>query len=116
MGLRSRTKVFRGIGNPKQMVAGFFGKTAHVVTVLLEKRWAINSELYTKISLEKFEKRIIVHNGNASARTSAQISAFLTGQNVQSMGQPLRSPDLAVNDFLLFPHISQRFSPNTNFC
>ena len=52
---------------------------------------------------------------------SAQIGAFLTGQNVELMGQPSHSPDLAPNDFFLFKHIKkilhgQRFSPNTNFC
>ena len=67
------------------------------------------------------EKGIIVHNGNASSWTSAQISASLTGQNVELMGHPPYSPDLALNDFFIFPHIKkilrgQRFSPNTNFC
>ena len=79
---------------------------------------------YTTICLPKVfgeirktnkRKRIIVHHGNTSSHTSAQISALLTGQNVELMGHPPYSPDLAPNDFSLFPHIKkkmrgQRFS------
>ena len=47
--------------------------------------------------------------------TSAEISAFLTGQNVELMAHPTYSADLALNDFFLFQHIKkkmrcQRFS------
>ena len=47
--------------------------------------------------------------------TSAQATVFLTGQNVELMGHPPYSLDLASNDFFLFPHTNkkirgQRFS------
>jgi len=55
-----------------------------------------------------------MHNDNASAHTSAQTSALLTGQSIELVGAPNRT-DLAPNDFFLFPHIKikmrgQRFS------
>ncbi|XP_070070207.1 histone-lysine N-methyltransferase SETMAR-like [Drosophila takahashii] len=118
------TKVIRGRSTSKQMVACFFGKTGHVATVPLEQRRTVNSEWYTTISLPEIfgeirktikRRRIILHHDNASSHTSAQTSAFLTGQNVELMGHPPYSPDLAPNDFFLFPHIKrkmrgQRFS------
>ena len=67
----------------------------------------MNSEWYTTICLQKSsgkfeqEKRIIVQHGNASSHTSAQLSALLTGQNVELMGHLPYSPDLAPNDFSL---------------
>ena len=99
------------------MVACFFGKTGHVATVPLEQRRTVNSEWYTTICLpevfgeiRKTNKRrwIIVYHDNARSYTSAQTSAFLTGQNVELIGHP-------ANDFFLFLHIKkkmhgQRFS------
>ena len=78
------TKAVCGKSASKQIVDGFFGKTDHVAIVPLEQRCPVNSEWYTTISLEQFEKqtrkeRISVHHGNASIRTSAQISSFLNG-------------------------------------
>ena len=118
------TKVVRARSTSKQMVACFFGKTGHVATVPLEQRRTVNSEWYTTICLpEVFEeirktnrrKRIILHHDNASSHTSRQTTAYLTGQNIEIMGHPPYSPDLAPNDFFLFPHIKnklrgQRFS------
>ena len=82
------------------MVACFFCKTGHVATVPFEQRSTLNSEWYTTICLPKiFEvirktnkrRRILVHHDN-----------FFSGQNVELMG-----PDLAPNDFFLFPHIKK---------
>ena len=97
------------------MVVCFISKTGHVETVPLEQPCTINSEWYTTISLVKFEKRTrkvesLCNNGNASSRKSAQISAFLIGQNVELMGQPPYILDLAPNDFFLFPHNKKIFN------
>ena len=79
----------------KQMLACFFCKTGHVATVPLEHRRRVNSEWYTTICLPNVfgeirktnkKRRINAYNSNASSRTSAQISAFLNGQNVELMG------------------------------
>lgn len=118
------TKVVRGRSASKQMVACFFGITGHVATVALEQRRTVNSEWYTTICLPvvigeirktQKKRRIILHHDNASSHTSAQTKEFLTDQNIELMGHPPYSPDLAPNDFFLFPHTKnklrgQRFS------
>ena len=105
------SKVVCGKITSKQMVACFFCKTVHVATVPLEHRRTLNSEWYTTICLPKVfgeirktnkSRRIMVHHGNAISYISAQISALLTGQNVDIMGHPPYSPDLAPNDFFHF--------------
>ena len=93
------------------MVACSFCKTGYVANVPVEHRRAVNSERYTTICLPSVYgeirkttkwRRIIVLHDNASSNTSAQTSLFLTGQNVELMGHPPYSPDLAPNDFFLF--------------
>ena len=106
------------------MVACFLCKTGSVATVPLEQSRIVNSEWYTAICLPKVfgeirktnkRRRFIVYHGNPSSHTSAQITALLTGQNVELTGHPPYSPDITPNDFSLFPHIKkkmrgQRFS------
>jgi histone-lysine N-methyltransferase SETMAR len=118
------TKVVREKSTSKQMVACFFGITGHVATVALEDRKTVNSEWYTTICLphvfevirkKSKKRRIILHHDNASSHTAAPTMAFLTGQKIELMGHPPYSPDLAPNDYFLFPTIKnklrgQRFS------
>lgn len=118
------TKVVRARSTLKQMVALFFGKTGHVATVPLEDRRTVNSEWYTTICLPKVfkeirktnrKRRIILHHDNASSHTSNQTTEYLTGKNIELMGHPPYSPDLAPNDFFVFPVVKkklrgQRFS------
>ena len=106
------------------MVACFFGINGHVATVPLRERRTVNSDWYTTICLLKVleeirktnkKRRIILHHDNASSHTSAKTREYLSGQNIELMGHPAYSPDLAPNDFFLFPHIKnklrgQRFS------
>ena len=42
------------------------------------------------------------------SHTPAQTSVFLTVQNVELMGYPPYSPDLASNDFFLLQHIKKK--------
>ena len=100
------TKVVRGRRTSKQMVACFFCKTGHVASV--EHYRTFNSECYSTICLHKVlgvirktnkRKRIIVRHDNTSSHTSAQTSAFLTGQNVELMAHPPYSSDLAPINF-----------------
>ena len=62
----------------------FFCKTGHVASVLLQHRRTVNSEWHSTICLPKLfgeirktnqRRRMIVHHGNESSHTSAQISA-----------------------------------------
>ncbi|GBP35642.1 Mariner Mos1 transposase [Eumeta japonica] len=90
----------------------------------LENCKTVNSEWYTTICLpELFEdirknnrqRRIILHHDNASCHTPAETTRFLEGQKIEWTGHPPYSPDLASNDFYLFPNAKnklrgQRFS------
>ncbi|GFT01071.1 putative DD34D transposase [Nephila pilipes] len=111
------TKVVRGRSTSKQMIACFFGINGHVATVALEQRRTVNSEWYTTICLPEVigeirkkqkNRRIILHHDNASSHTSTQTKAFLTERKIELMGHPPYSPDLAPNDFFLFPHIKNK--------
>lgn len=111
------TKVTRSRSVAKRMVACFFTKTGHVATVPLENQKTVNSAWYTSICLpEVFGKlretnpnrRIILHHDNASSHTSHQTIEYLTTQKIELMGHPPYSPDLAPNDFYLFPRIKDK--------
>lgn len=111
------TKVVRARSTAKQMVACFFGIKGHVATVPLTKRRTINSEWYTTICLPEVfaairetnrQRRFILHRDNASSHTSANTNAYLMGENIEFMGHPPYSPDLAPNDFFLFPTIKKK--------
>lgn len=118
------TKVTRSRSVAKQMVACFFTKTGHVATVALENQKTVNSAWYTTICLPEvfgklretnLKRRIILHHDNASSHTSRHTSEYLATQNIELMTHPPYSPDLAPNDFFLFPRIKdkmrgQRFS------
>ena len=118
------TEVARARRTYKQMMTCFFGKTRHVAIIPLEQRKTVNSEWYTNICLpvvfqeiRKINRRrwITFHNDIASSHTSPQTTAFLSTQNIDLMSQPPYKPDLAPNDFFLFPYVKhkirgQRFS------
>ena len=106
------------------MNACFFGKTRHVGIVPLKQRRTVNSEWYTtsclpvvfqEIKETNRRRRITLHHDNANSHTSAQTTAFLSTQNIDLMTHPPYRPDLAPNDFCLFPYVKnkmrgQRFS------
>lgn len=111
------TKVVRARSISKQMIASFFGINGHIATIPLENRKTVNSEWYTTICLPEIFKeirknnqrrRIILHHDNASSHTSVQTTQYLTGQNIELMGHPPYSPDLAPNDFFLFPFVKNK--------
>ncbi|XP_031634629.1 histone-lysine N-methyltransferase SETMAR-like, partial [Contarinia nasturtii] len=118
------TKVVRARSVAKQMVACFFAISGHVATVPLEDRKTVNSDWYTTIFLPEVfgelrknnhRRRIILHHDNASSHKSHHTTEYLTAQKIELMGHPPYSPDLAPNDFFLFPSVKkklhgQRFS------
>ena len=111
------TKVVRTRSTSKQMVACFFGKIGHFATIALEQCRTVNSEWYTthclpvvfqEIRKTNLRRRIILHHDNASSHTSAQTTAFLSTQSIVLMKHPPYSPDLAPNDFFLFPYVKNK--------
>ena len=88
-----------------------------MATVPIAQRRMINSEWNTTICLPKVfrkiretnrRRRIILRHYNARSHTSAQTRDFLRTGNIELMGHPAYSPDLAYNDFFLFPHIKNK--------
>ena len=102
----------------------FRKKTGHVAIVPLEQRRTVTSEWYTNICLPVVfqelrktnrRRRITLQHDNASSHTLAQTTAFLSTQKIDLMSHPPYCPDLAPNDFFLFPYVKskmrgQRFS------
>ena len=74
------------------------------VVVIMQDR----THPFRKIRNTNRRRRIIVHHDNASSHTSAQTSAFFNVKNVELMDHPPYSPDLAPNDFFLFPYIKKK--------
>ncbi|CAH1998673.1 unnamed protein product [Acanthoscelides obtectus] len=54
------------------------------------------------------ERRIILHQDNASSHTAQKTRQYLTEGNVELLDHPPYSPDLSPNDFLTFPKIKNR--------
>lgn len=111
------TKVARSRSVGKQMVACFFSITGHVATVPLVEQRTVTANWYVIIgfpaAFEEVRKtnprrRIILHHDNASAPTAHQTLAYLKNENVELMTHPSYSPDLAPNEFILFPKIKKK--------
>ncbi|CAH1956331.1 unnamed protein product [Acanthoscelides obtectus] len=51
------------------------------------------------------ERRIILHQDNASSHTAQKIRQYLTEGNVELLDHPPYSPNLSPNDFFTFPKI-----------
>lgn len=111
------TKVARSRSIGKQMVANFFSITGHVVTVPLIQQRTVTSQWYTTIGLTTAlqevrknnpNRRVILHHDNASAHTGKLTLAYLNNENVELMTHPPYSPDLAPNDYFLFPKIKEK--------
>ncbi|CAH2000207.1 unnamed protein product [Acanthoscelides obtectus] len=85
------TEVIRSRSVSKKMVATFVSKA--VITELRK----INPE-----------RRIILHQDNASSHTTQKTRQYLTEENVELLDHPPYSPDLSPNDFFTFPKIKNR--------
>ncbi|GBP94503.1 Mariner Mos1 transposase [Eumeta japonica] len=80
-------------------------------------RKTVDSKWYTTIYLpdifEEIRKnnrqhRIILHHDDVSCHTSAETTRSLEGQKIELAGHPPYSPDLALDDFYLFPSVKDK--------
>ncbi|CAH1980053.1 unnamed protein product [Acanthoscelides obtectus] len=80
------------------------------------------ADWYTTICLAKVitelrkinpERRIILHQDNASSHTAQKTRQYLTEDNVELLDHPPYSPDLSPNDFFTFPKIKNRLHAQT---
>ncbi|CAH1976428.1 unnamed protein product [Acanthoscelides obtectus] len=101
----------------KNMVATFVSKAGHIATIPLNERKTVTADWYTTICLPKVitelrkinpERRIILHQDNASSHTAQKTRQYLTEENVELLDHPPHSPDLSPNDFFTFAKIKNR--------
>ncbi|CAH1999729.1 unnamed protein product [Acanthoscelides obtectus] len=114
---QSAVWVFQGEENPTKMVATFVSKAGHIATIPLNEQRTVTADWYTTICLPKViselrkinpERRIILHQDNASSHTAQKTRQYSTGENVELLDHPPYSPDLSPNDFFTFPKIKNR--------
>ncbi|CAH1992497.1 unnamed protein product [Acanthoscelides obtectus] len=117
------TKVNRSRSVSK-MVATFVSKAGHIATILLNEQRTVTADWYTTICLPKVitelrkinpERRIILHQDNASSHTAQRTRQYLTEENVEILDHHPYSPDLSPNDFFTFQKIKNRLRWNKCF-
>ncbi|CAH2010451.1 unnamed protein product [Acanthoscelides obtectus] len=95
------------------MVATFVSKAGHIATITLNEQRTVTEDWYTTVCLPKVitelpkinpERRIILHQDNASSHTAQKTRQYLTEENVELLDHPPYSP----NDFFTFPKIKNR--------
>ncbi|CAH1978130.1 unnamed protein product [Acanthoscelides obtectus] len=111
------SKVIRSRSVPKKMVATFVSKAGHIATIPLNEQRTVTADWYTTICLPKVitelrkinpERRIILHQDNASSHTAQKTRQYLTEETVELLDHPPYTPDLSPNDFFTFPKIKNR--------
>ncbi|CAH1958820.1 unnamed protein product [Acanthoscelides obtectus] len=109
---QSAVWVFQGEEKPTKMVATFVSKAGHIATIPLNEQRTVTADWYTTICLPKViteirkinpERRIMLHQENASSHTAQKTRQYLTEENVELLDHPPYSPDLSPNDFFTFP-------------
>ncbi|CAH2002385.1 unnamed protein product [Acanthoscelides obtectus] len=88
-----------------------------IKTFPLNEQRTVTADWYTTICLPKVitelrkinpERRIVLHQDNASSHTAQTTRQHLTKKNVELLDHPSYSPDLSPNDFFTFPKIRNR--------
>ncbi|CAH1997479.1 unnamed protein product [Acanthoscelides obtectus] len=111
------TKVIRSRSVLKKMVATLVSKAAHIATIPLNEQITVTADWYTTICLPKVitelrkinpERRIILHQDNASSHTAQKTRQYLTEENVELLDHPPYRPDVSPNDLFTFPKIKNR--------
>ncbi|CAH1986792.1 unnamed protein product [Acanthoscelides obtectus] len=86
-------------------------------TKVIRSRSVSKKMVYTTICFPKVitelrkinhERRIILHQDNASSHTAQKTRQYLTEENVELLDHPAYSPDLSPKDFFTFPKIKNR--------
>ncbi|CAH1953450.1 unnamed protein product [Acanthoscelides obtectus] len=111
------TKVIRSRSLSKKMVATFVSKAGHIATIPLNGQKTVTVDWYTTTCLPKVitelrniipERRIILHQDNASSHTAQKTRQYFTEENVELLDHPPYSPDLNPYGFCTFPKITNR--------
>ncbi|CAH1995657.1 unnamed protein product [Acanthoscelides obtectus] len=111
------TKVIRSRSVSKKMVATFVSKAGRIAKIPLNEHRTVTADWYTTICLPKVitelrkinhERRIILHQDNASSHTAQKTRQYLMEENVELLDHLPYNPDLSPNDFCTFPKIKNR--------
>ncbi|CAH2018787.1 unnamed protein product [Acanthoscelides obtectus] len=103
--------VFLGEEKPTKVIPG------HIATIPLNEQITVTADWYTTICLPKVitqlrkinpERRMILHQDNASSPTVQKTRQSLREENVELLDHPPYSPDLSPNDFFTVPEIKNR--------
>ncbi|CAH1972707.1 unnamed protein product [Acanthoscelides obtectus] len=109
------TKVIRSRSVSTMMVATFVSKAGHIATIPLNEQRTVTADWYTTICLSKVitelrkinpERKIILHQDNASSHTAQETRQYLTEENVELLDILHIVP--IPNDFFTFPKIKNR--------
>lgn len=104
----------------KQMVATFFTKGGHLVTVAVEHHRTVTAKWYTEVCLTAVlnawqERRprdgfrhLRLHHDNAPAHSAILTTEFLFEKGVRTVSHPPYSPDLSPADFFLFGIVKEK--------
>ncbi|CAH2011753.1 unnamed protein product [Acanthoscelides obtectus] len=105
-------------GNKRQSAVWVFqGEEKPTKVIRSRSQRTVTADWYTTICLPKVitevrkinpERRIVLHQDNASSHTAQKTRQYLTGENVELLDHPPYSPDLSPNDFFTFPKIKNR--------
>ncbi|CAH2005340.1 unnamed protein product [Acanthoscelides obtectus] len=111
---QSAVWVFQGEEKPTKVIRS---RTGHIATIPLNEQRTVTADWYTTICLPKVitelrkinpEKRIILHQDNASSHTAQKTRQYLTEENVELLDHFPYSPRLSPKDFFTFPKIKNR--------
>ncbi|CAH1987576.1 unnamed protein product [Acanthoscelides obtectus] len=101
----------------KKMVATFVSKAGHIATIPLYEQRTVTADWYTTICSPKVitelrkinpERRIVLHQDNASSHTAQKTRQYLTEENVELLDHPPYKSGLSPNDFFTFSKIKNR--------
>ncbi|CAH2004139.1 unnamed protein product [Acanthoscelides obtectus] len=101
--------LFQGEENPT--------KAGHIAKIPPNVQRTVTVDWYTNISLSEVitglrkinpERRVILHQDNASSHTAQKTRQYLTEENVELLDHPPYSPDLSPNDLFTVPKIKNR--------
>ncbi|CAH2000122.1 unnamed protein product [Acanthoscelides obtectus] len=114
---QSAVWVFQGEEKPTKVI-GSRSVSKKMVAILVPKAAKnFTADWYATICFPKVitelrkvnpERRIILHQDNASSPGAQKTRQYLTEENVELLDHPPYSPDLSPNDFFTFPKIQNR--------
>ncbi|CAH1989100.1 unnamed protein product [Acanthoscelides obtectus] len=91
----------------REKITQIDGRTILKTVRAVEKRAqkCIEEQVITELRKINPERRIILHQDNASSHTAQKTKQYLTEENVELLDHPPYSPDLSPNDFFTFRNL-----------